>query len=162
MRDRFISYLNEQWKNHCIYVWGAQGQRPPELNEEFIYSQETDIKNALKAVSLLNKRLKDGYGSVIAAYDCSGLGVSFFLEHGLIANDMTAHELMKACRMISFEELAPGDFVFKTDDAGHAYHIGYIVNSALGVIEAKGRSYGVVKSGFKDWNAFGRPLFFAC
>ena len=37
----FIEYLNEQVKNHSVYVWGAQGQLGPAVNERWIRQVET-------------------------------------------------------------------------------------------------------------------------
>lgn len=60
-----------------------------------------------------------------------------------------------------------GGWVFKKytsgDKKGQAYHIGYVVDDALNVIEAKGRDHGVVKAPLSEgkWNAYGRPEYYA-
>ena len=37
----FIDYLKEQVRNHSIYVWEAQGQLGPAVNEQWIRQVET-------------------------------------------------------------------------------------------------------------------------
>ena len=51
MLNDFITYLNEQVRNMSIYVWGAQGQKYPVLNAEWIKSKESNLihrRDALK------------------------------------------------------------------------------------------------------------------
>ena len=157
--EKFLSYLEEQVQNHSIYVWGAQGQKGTEITEEWIRKRETSTINAARAVSFWKKQVKAGYGDKLRAFDCSGLGVCFFLQNGLLKKDTTADGLLKLCTRISAAELRPGDFVFKTYASGKAYHVGYVVDAALNVIEAKGRDAGVVKGSLKRWNVYGRPPF---
>lgn len=157
--EKFLSYLEEQVQNHSIYVWGAQGQKGTEITEEWIRKRETSTINAARAVSFWKKQVKAGYGDKLRAFDCSGLGVCFFLQNGLLKKDTTADGLLKLCTRISEKELSPGDFVFKTYASGKAYHIGYVVDDELNVIEAKGRDAGVVKGSLKGWNVYGRPPF---
>ena len=58
-----------------------------------------------------------------------------------------------------------GCFVFRKNIKGRAYHIGYVVDDELNVVESKGRDDGVVKrpinASIGYWNAFGIPSFFA-
>ena len=157
--EKFLSYLEEQVKNHSVYVWGAQGQKGSEITEEWIRKREPSAINAARAVAFWKKQVKAGYGDKLRAFDCSGLGVCFFLQNGILKNDTTADGLLKLCTRISEKELSPGDFVFKTYASGKAYHIGYVVDDELNVIEAKGRDAGVVKGSLKGWNVYGRPPF---
>jgi len=157
--EKFLSYLEEQVKNHSMYVWGAQGQKGPEITEEWIRKREPSAINAARAVAFWKKQVKAGYGDKLRAFDCSGLGVCFFLQNGLLKKDTTADGLLKLCTRILEKELSPGDFVFKTYASGKAYHIGYVVDDKLNVIEAKGRDAGVVKGSLKGWNMYGRPPF---
>ena len=80
---------------------------------------------------------------------------------GILSYDHSAHGLYKKCTKITKAQLRPGDFVFRVNSSGKATHIGYIVDGARTVIEAKGRSYGVIKHEFvnNSWNAYGRPPF---
>lgn len=160
MVDLFISYLEKQLKNHSIYVCGGQGQKSPVVNERWIRSMETSESNADIAVSYWKKQSAAGYGDVLRAFDCSGLGTFFFLQQNLIKEDMSADSLLRLCKKISFSELKPGDFVFKVNSEGYAYHIGYICDDKLNVIEARWRGHGVMKSQFKGWDVYGRPPFF--
>lgn len=157
--EKFLSYLEEQVANHSIYVWGAQGQQGAAITEDWIRSRETSAFNASRAIFYWKKQVRAGYGDRLRAFDCSGLGVYFLLQNNLLKADTTADGLMKLCARVSAAELRPGDFVFRTYDSGKAYHIGYVVDAALNVVEAKGRDAGVVKGHFKGWNVCGRPPF---
>lgn len=161
--DEFISYLEEQVKNHSIYVWGGQGQTKPTITEAWIRSKENSTDNANRAIANWKKQIAAGYGEVLRAFDCSGLGM-YWLQNlmKLCGSDMTANSMMGKCKKITRDKLQRGDWVFRVDSAGKAYHIGYVVDAALNVIEAKGRDDGVVKralnaSGASYWNAYGRP-----
>ena len=156
----FILYMNEQTSNHSIYVWGAQGQKGADITEAWIRKCETSDKNAERAIAYWKKQCEAGYGGVLRAFDCSGLGVYFLLDRGLIRSDMTAHGLMRNCLRIPKRELRTGDFVFQVNLLGKASHIGYVVDRVRTVIEARGRDYGVVKGGLDGrWNAYGRPPY---
>lgn len=157
--DEFISYLEEQFSNHSIYVWGAQGQNG--VTEAWIRRKETDKVNADRAVAYWKKQVEAGYGKVLRAFDCSGLGM-YWLQNikGILKSDCNANGLYGKCRKITKADLQPGDFVFKVNSEKRAVHIGYVADTSLNVIEAKGRSYGVVKEKLDSrWNAYGRPPF---
>ncbi|MEA4969903.1 MAG: peptidoglycan-binding protein [Candidatus Pelethousia sp.] len=160
MLNKFISYLEEQVRNHSVYVWGGQGEQGRQVSEAWIRKRENSTANAARAIAFWRKQVLAGYGDVLRAFDCSGLAVYFLLKEGLLSNDTTADGLMRKCARISQGELRRGDFVFKVDAKGKAYHVGYIVDDALNVIEAQGRDTGVIKSSLKGWNAYGRPPFF--
>lgn len=166
--EEFIEYLQEQVKNGSIYVYGAQGQTAPTVCEKWIRKMEANTGGTLVkgryttyaeiAVAAWKKKVAEGYGDVLRAFDCSGLGVYFFLKHNLIAHDMTANGLMGLCQPVSEPER--GFWVFRTQN-GRAVHIGYLV-SADELVEAKGRADGVVKREYKpsEWNAIGKPRIF--
>ena len=165
MLNEFIAYLEEQVKNHSIYIWGAQGQGYPTVNEEWIKAKESGNhqKNALKTY---RAAVAAGCEKKLRAFDCSGLGVYFLYNlKRIIPCDKNANGLMGACTMIQKSHVKKGDFVFKRYTTGtkRAYHIGYVVDDQLNVIEAQGRAYGVVKRKLSagGWNAYGRPYFFA-
>lgn len=155
----FIRFLHEQVQNHSIYVWGAQGQQGAAITEAWIKKRETSTVNANRAITFWKKQCAAGYGDMLRAFDCSGLGVYFLLEHGLIKSDMSANGIMGKCAKIAKDKLRIGDFVFKTDSSGRATHIGYVADNDLNIIEAKGRDYGVTKSPLKGWSVYGRPPF---
>ncbi|MDD3400435.1 MAG: peptidoglycan-binding domain-containing protein [Eubacteriales bacterium] len=158
--SNFIDYLHEQVTNHSIYVWGAQGQQGAAITEAWIRKRETTDKNADRAIAFWKKQCDLGFGSVLRAFDCSGLGVCFLLGSKLIPYDHNANGLLGKCDKITKDKLRIGDFVFKVNSVGRATHIGYVADSDLYIIEAKGRDYGVTKSKLSStWNAFGRPPF---
>ncbi len=160
MLNKFISYLEEQVKNHSIYVWGGQGEQGRQINEEWICRRENSTANAARTIAFWRKQVLAGYGEVLRAFDCSGLAMYFLLKEGLLNRDTTANGLLEKCIKIRKDELQPGDFVFKMDAKGKAYHVGYVADDALNVIEAQGRDAGVIKRPLKGWNAYGRPPFF--
>lgn len=167
--DEFIAYLEEQVANHSIYIWGGQGQMYPTLTEAWIKKKEsgTNLTNALKTYA---KAVAAGFEKICRAFDCSGLGTYWLynLKH-LINGDKTAHGMMGLCTIIDKKHLKKGDWVFRVyksgSKKGRAYHIGYVVDDDLNVIEARGRAYGVQKRALNAsagyWNAFGRPSVFA-
>ena len=161
--DSFIAYLEEQAANHCIYVWGAQGQKGSQITEAWIRRRETSDTNAARAIAFWKKQVAAGYGDVLRAFDCSGLGM-YWLQNvtGLSASDRNANGMMGICKRIKKAECRRGDWVFNLNEAGKATHIGYIVDTALNVIECKGRDDGVVKRPLAKgkWEAFGRPKIF--
>jgi cell wall-associated NlpC family hydrolase len=154
----FTEYLKEQVRNHSIYVWGAQGQKKPTITEVWIRKREKTKRNADRAIAHWKKEVREGYGDVLRAFDCSGLGTFFFLKHNLIDHDVNADGLRKLCREIGRSELREGDMTFRMS-GGRAVHVGYAINHDR-VIEAKGRDVGVVESKVSGWDRFGRPPFF--
>ncbi len=159
MIDTFIRYLKEQVENHSIYVRGGQGQRGDEITEQWIRKREKNKKDADRVIAYWKKQVKDGYGDVLRAFDCSGLGCFFFQAHHLIPHDMTANGLKGQCKRIAKADLRAGDMVFKCDEDGHAYHVGYVIDDGAHVIEAQGRDVGVRENRLKGWNRYGRPTF---
>ena len=164
--DEFIAYLEEQVKNHSIYVWGAQGQGEDKISEEFIKNRETSEKNSKRAIKFWKKQVEAGYGSVLKAFDCSGLIVYWLKDiKKIFENDMTANGLMGRCRPVLKAQLEKGDWVFRVNDSGRATHVGIVADESLNVIEAYGRDRGVIKRGLNEggasyWNGFGRPEVF--
>ncbi len=154
----FTEYLKEQVRNHSIYVWGAQGQKKPTITEAWIRKREKTKRNADRAIAHWKKEVRDGYGDVLRAFDCSGLGTFFFLKHGLIDHDVNAEGLRDLCVPISRRELREGDMTFRMS-GGRAVHVGYAIGSER-VIEARGRDVGVVESKVSGWDRYGRPPFF--
>lgn len=162
MLEEFISYLETEVKNHSIYVLGGQGQRGDAINEPWIRKREPTTKYAEDAITFWKKQLASGYGDRLGAFDCSGLGM-YWLQNvkGIYKSDMTAHGMKGKCEKLAKNQLKKGDWVFILNSEGRAHHIGFIVDDALQVIEARGRSWGVYKGGFSDrWNWYGRPEVF--
>lgn len=161
MIDEFTEYLKEQVRNHSIYVWGGQGQQGDEITEAWIRKRETSKRNADRVIKYWKEQIREGYGDVLRAFDCSGLGCYFFQKHGLIPHDMTANGLKGQCDAIEKKELRKGDLVFRCKEDGHAYHVGYVIDDGKTVIEAQGRDCGVRENRLKGWDRYGRPRFFA-
>lgn len=154
----FTEYLKEQVRNHSIYVWGAQGQKKPTITEAWIRKREKTKKNADRAIAHWKKEVREGYGDVLRAFDCSGLGTYFFLKHDLIDHDVNAEGLRSMCREIKRADVREGDMTFRLS-GGRAVHVGYAIDSDT-TIEAKGRDVGVVERHISGWDRFGRPPFF--
>ena len=145
-KERFIAYLYEQAYRHSIYVWGAQGEGADVISADWIAKKETSTVNRKRVVAKWEAEKELGYGKVLRAYDCSGLGVCFFLANKLIKGDTTANGLKGMCTDVDIKKTKTGDLVFKLDKNGRATHVGYVVDDNGTVIEAKGRDYGVVVS----------------
>ena len=166
MLDRFINGLEAEVKNHSVYVWGAQGESAPIISENWIKKKETNLLNAARAITYWKKQVKAGFGDKLKAFDCSGLGVYYLMKLKLRSSDTTANGLMGKCERIESSQLRKGCWVFRTYTSGakkgKAYHIGYVVDDNLNVIEARGRDYGVVKRAYDKayWNACGLPSYF--
>jgi len=76
MLNDFITYLEQEVANHSIYVIGGQGQRGKAVTEKWIRSRESESKtNADRAVAFWALQVAAGYGEVLGAFDCSGLGM---------------------------------------------------------------------------------------
>ena len=178
----FVDYLYVQVKNHDIYTLGAQGQLVVDILPKI-----PELENVERTKQILNKIKQNFYEYksfdvfTARAFDCSGLGTEFFMKNGLIKNDTTADGLYKLCDRINFKELQLGDMVFQEstrvvktwDDKlsknvevreTYQHHVGYVAridNGTIYIVEAKGRSYGVVESVFSksNWDNAGRPRF---
>ena len=163
--SEFCDYLNRM-AGCSLYVLGGQGESLYSLAEDFIssmekrYSQNPE-KNTARIMTLLKKKLPED----LYFYDCSGLGVKWLLEQGLIKNDMTANSMYtQLCSKISKSDVRCGDWVFiRSSSTGNITHVGYVVDDDLNVVEAAGRDYGVIKRSLSKgspngaWNVFGRP-----
>lgn len=165
MMNEFLMYLEEQAANHSIYIWGGQGQSWPTVTEAWIKTKESGT-NRTRALATYRAAVKGGFQKLLRAFDCSGLGAYWlYNKMQLISGDKNANGLMGMCTLIQKSHVKKGDWVFKRYTTGtkRAYHVGYVVDDALNVIEARGRAYGVVKRPLSagGWNAYGRPTLFA-
>lgn len=165
----FTSYLWNEVTNHSIYVLGAQGQLVVDILPKIPDMESVEKTKAILGRIAQNfKSYKDFSVFIAKAFDCSGLGVKFFLDHKLIDYDCTADALYKNyCKQIPKADLKEGDAVFqqgtktvKGEKVKYMHHVGYYVGDNT-VIEAKGRAYGVVASKFdsSNWSHAGRPIF---
>ncbi|NLB62408.1 MAG: C40 family peptidase, partial [Clostridiales bacterium] len=121
MINKFIDWLKKQVGS--IYVWGAQGEVG--FNEEWIKKCETSESNAKRAIAFFNKQLNKGMLDV-AAYDCSGLIVRFFLDNDIVQSDMSARGLFSFCKEIKQQDLRAGDLVFR-HNGDKIHHVGVYI-----------------------------------
>lgn len=166
--NEFIEYLIEQVRNGSIYVWGGQGQKTPTVCEAWIRRREAGTGGTIVnkryetyadiAVNTWKKRCLKGYKDVLRAFDCSGLGVYWFIKNKLIRYDMNANALRGLCERVT--EPRRGYWVFRVKD-NRATHIGYLI-SPTELIEAKDRQDGVVRRAYKpgEWTEIGKPKIF--
>lgn len=180
MLNEFNAFLNEQ-VNKALYVLGGQTQV---IKSGIVYSNDKMTKslgslekwladigqksNFATINKLYLSRVKKWGDKVFHIFDCSGLGMYFLYNLHLIAlGDMTANGMKAKCKKIDKADMKKGDWVFRTYVAGskkgRAYHVGYVVDDALNVVEDKGKAYGVVKNPYNSsyWNYIGRPEYFA-
>lgn len=148
-RDKAVNTACKIVSNHCAYIWGAQGQKLKELDNETIFKMETSPDNARTVINYINMLTTHGWlTGKSKAFDCSGLVCYVLAKIGREAADfdMAADQLAKRYPA----RLAPvqGCLVHRPG------HVGiYIGDSYL--IEAKGRKWGVVVSPFiaKEWDS---------
>ena len=67
-----------------IYVWGTQGEGADVISAEWIRDMENSKLNANRVIEKWEANKALGYGDVMRAFDCSGLGVCFLLAHNLV------------------------------------------------------------------------------
>lgn len=164
--NAFIAYLEQQWNFMTIggvtygqpYVWGGQHLKlTPSTYISIINNKETDPDDRRNAKKYC-KRLFDNGATVLYAYDCSGLGMYFWLDlQHEFDSDKTADGMMRSCTLYP-DTPKRGWWVFKLTSTGRAYHVGYMVDNTH-VVEAYGRSEGVIKSVFSKskWKKWGIP-----
>lgn len=179
MLNEFIEYLESQ-VDKGLYVLGGQTQV---IHSSIVFEDDTEKKslgtlkqwmerigqsnNYSTVYKLYQKRLKALGDIPLRIMDCSGLGMNFIqnMKH-MVKGDMTANGMLGKCKRLTKAELKKGDWVFRTYktgvNKGNAYHIGYIVDSDLNVVEDYGKTKGVIKRPIDTsyWNTYGRPSYF--
>ena len=161
MLDEFIAYLEKEVANHSIYVIGGQGQYGKDVTEKWIrYREQESQRNADRAVAFWKKQCAAGYGDVLGAFDCSGLGMYWIIKNGIYPSDLNANGMRSLCEVITREEVKRGDWLFEMND-NRATHIGYAISDKQ-AIECRGRDYGVCVTDInsRKWNYYGRPKAF--
>ena len=153
--EDFKSYLISMLG--MMYVLGAQGHKFVDLLDRLCAMEKNDCKKVQNILTLFKKKLDmdiDIY--TLLAFDCSGLGMKWLIEHGIFKYDMTAAEMYKSIpdKISSLNSVKAGDFVF-TDSLGH---VGYVIDDDM-VIEARGTAYGVVMTDLykREWTKAARP-----
>ena len=158
--NEFIEYLESHVGD--AYVWGSQSECISDMDNPYawIRRMETSDKNADRAIAFVKKATKNP----LYAFDCSGLGMYWIYNLKKISSgDISSNGMYGKCEKITKAELRKGDWVFRHNGT-KVYHIGYVVDDDLNVIESMGRDVGVVKrplnaSGSSYWNKFGRPIW---
>lgn len=167
--ETIVSYLEEQVRNHSIYVYGAQGQN--QITEAWIRRMEahtggTNVKGhyvpwADLAVEHWKKEVKDGYWDVLRAFDCSGLFM-YLLQNllGIYTHDKSANGIHSDCKDTT--EVKKGYMVFRheQDNPKHMTHVGMLVSDTE-VIHCKGRQSGCVREDYSPnyWHVISIPPF---
>jgi cell wall-associated NlpC family hydrolase len=119
---------------------------------------DNDRVNAIidEAMKYLGVPYKWG-GESPSGFDCSGLIKYSIQQVTGVSIQRTANEQMNACQSISFEDLEPGDLVFRVDSSGSAKHVQLYIGDGK-VIHAP-QTGDVVKISpvpHKDNNRYGR------
>lgn len=150
-RDKFVSKAVNLVNNHCVYLWGAQGEKVKDLTADDykkVYQMETSKENAEAVIKRIELQQAINWNSnKTKAFDCSG-AVCYLLA--LVGRepagfDMTADSLAKRypCRVAPVR----GCLLHRSGHIGIYIGDGYLV-------EAKGRKYGVTVSPYfsKEWD----------
>jgi cell wall-associated NlpC family hydrolase len=139
----------------CGYVWGSQGETlTPQLLKQFMNDLGKEhyvLSDGTRADKWLGKQ----------CFDCSGLVVWALIKLGMISSDSDYSAGMlfySLCTPIEFQEMKPGDLVFRKNAAGEIVHVGIYAGNG-DTIEAKGTAFGVVKGRAIDFNMFGKLKF---
>ena len=164
----FSDYLFCQL-DRAIYVRGAQGEnvlvkpdpegwiRYMETTRRSDYASHTAEydANAERAITLYRTRVSEGINP-IRAFDCSGLIMDYALGHDIADKDLSAAAIYRdKCKAINGPATIRGQLVFKGSKPSSITHVGIYVGA--GVIESKGRAYGVVLTPYDpaEWNFTG-------
>jgi len=151
-----------------VYVWGGNGElivnQMPHLceMEKDDHTEKEALNNTDRVLTLLNKRLLQGVDIFkIRGEDCSGLGVRYLLEKGIIKSDMTANSLYKLTESnkVAIKDVRAGDFVFCGSD-DRKWHIGYVISKDY-VVESKNHDVGVVQSKISETQKSSKPWKYA-
>lgn len=157
--------------NRDIYVYGGNGEcivdQLPRLKamESVNHTEKEAFNNTQRTLTLLNKRLKEGYDIfTIRGVDCSGEAIPFLREHGIIDGDMTANALYKFTKKngkeIPLSEVRNGDYLFE-GNSNNKWHIGYAVSNT-NAIESKDHDEGLVETVIarRKWQYATRPNWY--
>lgn len=161
MIKEFCDYLNAQVGQP--YLWGGNGET---LKDMILYYASKVCKQSDESTEKMLKFISEKIENFeeileIPFYDCSGLGVKFLLEKGILKSDCTANSLRKKCTPIPFNQVTAGDFVFLINNEDVATHVGYVVEGKM-VVHAFNTNVGIIKEPIsaRKW-AYYRPKFFA-
>lgn len=152
-----------------VYVWGGNGELYVNLLPKIVEKEKADhtkdeaLNNLDRLNTLLQKRLFDKVDIyTIRCEDCSGLGVKFLLDNGIIKGDTNCNGLYNLTKgqPVKLDNVEAGDFLFEGNDSTK-WHIGYAINDKY-VIECQDHDKGVVKTRIVDrkWKYATRPNWY--
>ena len=166
--SKFVEFLN----NRCLakdgYIMGATGQDPKKWSKSSWWFTQYDGKDYTPA-----QKAKALYWREHAkrVWDCNGLAEGYYKDvTGININTRAKYNYSSWCSVkgkgkVPNKHKVPGLAVFIGKSAGTITHVGYLVapinpskpEGDWYVIEAKGVSYGVVKTKLnsRDWNFWG-------
>lgn len=156
--EKALYYARKQVEHCGVYVWGGQGEKLKKLTAPKLAQMETSSENAARVERFIFHHLK-AFDKNTKIFDCSGLACCALIYAGVLkaGEDLTAAGLYNRFTKVLIANRRDGDLIFKTSD-GAITHVG-IVDGA-GVIEAKGRDYGVVISDIdSSWTLATRPTY---
>ena len=158
--DKACYYATKQVENHAVYVWSGQGEKLRKVTAVKIAAMETSADNAARVMRFIYAA-KHYINKNTRIFDCSGLICCILIYAKVFSkgSDYTAKDLYPMFDSYSIESRRPGDLIFKKNNSGQIYHVGFVLNYDE-AIEAKGRDYGIVKSRIdSSWTLCCRPNY---
>lgn len=159
-RDKFLQKAETVCKRNDPYIWSGQGQLLRKTPIDKMAAMETSEENFKRVAAFIYRKVSAGFKMKNSRmWDCSGLVTYLLIKLHIIPGDTNAQGLYdKYTRHKSLDTVYKGDLVFKGSDVNHITHVGIYTDD--GIIEAKGRDWGVVKSVFKksEWLIAGDPF----
>lgn len=152
-----------------VYVWGGNGELIVNLLPKLVEMEKSEhtekeaLNNLDRLNTLLQKRLFDKIDIYsIHGEDCSGLGVRFLLDNGIIRGDTNCNGLYSLTKgqPVKVADVEAGDFLFEGND-DNKWHIGYAIDNKY-AIECQDHDKGVVKTVIanRKWKYATRPNWY--
>ena len=152
-----------------VYVWGGNGELYVNLLPKIVdkekenHTKDEALNNLDRLNVLLQKRLFDKVDIyTIRCEDCSGLGVKFLLDKGIIKGDTNCNGLYNLTKgqSVKFDDIQAGDFLFDGTD-NNKWHVGYAIDDKY-AIECQNHDVGVVKTRIttRSWKYATRPNWY--
>jgi len=165
----WIDYLNSR-VGIDVYVWGGNGELLVNLLPKLVemeksgHTEKEALNNLDRLNTLIQKRLFDKIDIYsIRGEDCSGLGVRFLLDNGIIKSDTNCNGLYNLTKgqSLKVEDVEAGDYLFDGSES-NKWHIGYAINNKY-AIECQDHDNGVVKTRIseRNWKYATRPNWYA-
>lgn len=141
--------VEEQVRNHSIYVWGASGQLCKDINEKWIRDKESRCdggKHADDAVASWKAVMNSEYADVARAFDCSGFVSWCLMQIGVLDKRRDCDGLYDRCRPT--DKVEDGTLLFRVSEKNpnDETHVGFYFDGLQ--IHAKGRCFGAVEESY--------------